>query len=320
METYSEERFKKTFRVTRKTFDYILAKIQHAIQKETVAEDPISPKYRVAVRLYRLARGDYLYTISELTGIGESTACEIVIEVRKAIVECFWKEAVTKHFPRTKQELENAMMLIDQEWQFPFSFAAVDGSHIPIPCPPGGAEVANEYHNFKNFYSIILMALVDAKYRVIWASCGYPSNSHDIIIFQSTDVYADMNKGQFPSISHKEGDVEIPPLILGDGGFSFHTWLMKPYSQAVLTNEQKYFDYRLSRGRMVTEGAFGKFKGRWRILFKKCESTAVTVKTVTLACVALHNICIDQGDASLRNWDLLVGELNTRIVQNVIPA
>ena len=29
---------------------------------------------------------------------------------------------------------------IDQEWQFPGAFACLDGSHIPMKVPPGGAE------------------------------------------------------------------------------------------------------------------------------------------------------------------------------------
>ena len=52
------------------------------------------------------------------------------------------------------------MELMDEEWQFPCAYAAIDGCHIPIRCLPGGAEAAKEFHNFKNFYSIILMAIV----------------------------------------------------------------------------------------------------------------------------------------------------------------
>ena len=51
---------------------------------------------------------------------------------------------------------------------------------------------------------------------------------------------------------------------------------------------------------MVTEGAFGKLKGRWRVLYKKCESTTDTMKAKALACVVLHNICIRKGDINLR--------------------
>ena len=264
----------------------------------------MSPECRLGVCLYRLGCGDYYYTIAELTGLGESTICSITIEVCQAIVESFWEKEVSIYFPETIEQFREAMELMDEEWQFPFAFGAVDGCHISIRCPPGGAEAAKEYHNFKNFYSVILIAIVDAKYRVTWASCGYPGNSHDSFIFQSTDVFSNLNSGIYPSIAHREGDINIPPLLLGDGAFPSHTWLVKPYSHAALSAEQKYFNYRFSRGRMVTEGAFGKLKGRWRALFRRCESNVETIKAKTLACVVLHNICIKRGDVMLRHWDL----------------
>ena len=40
-----------------------------------------------------------------------------------------------------------------------------------------------EYHNFKKFYSIVLMGLVGSHYRFVWGSCGFPGNSHDAVIF-----------------------------------------------------------------------------------------------------------------------------------------
>lgn len=274
------------------------------MEKQSITEDAIPPECRLGVCLYRLGRGDYYYTLAELSGLGEATICLIVIEVCQVMVHTFWMEEVSNLFPENQEELNRAMELMDEEWQFPCAYAAIDGCHIPIRCPPGGAEAAKEFHNFKNFYSVILMAIVDAKYRIIWGSCGYPGNSHDSIIFQSTDVYKDLASDRFKNVAHREGNVDIPPILLGDGAFPFHNWMMKPYSQAVLSTEQKYFNYRLSRARMVTEGAFGKLKGRWRVLYRKCESTANTMKAKTLACVVLHNICIRRGDVNLRQWDL----------------
>ena len=57
-------------------------------------------------------------------------------------------------------------------------------------------------------------------------------------------------------------DVTIQPLIVGDSAFPLRSWLLKPYTNAVLTPQQPYFNYRLSRARMVTEAAYGQLKGR----------------------------------------------------------
>ena len=231
--------------------------------------------------------------------------CIIVREVAKALVENLWTEFVEAKFPRNEDSLHQKMQEMDQEWQFPYAYAAIDGCHIPIKCPPGGQESCKEFHNFKNFFSIVLMGMVDAKYRFIWASVGWPGNSHDAIIFQATKLYDDLAKGTaLPDVFFKENEVVIPPMILGDSAFPFKTWLQKPYTNAILTPEQGYFNYRLSRARMVTECAYGQLKGRWRVLLRKAENDKETVRVFTLACIVLHNICIEQGDVAQRQWDL----------------
>ena len=303
--SYSEKRFKRTFRIARTTFRFIHEKIKNDITKEHITEEPISTEQRLAICLYRLSRGDYYHTIAEMTGIGESTVCNIVREVAKAIVENLWAEFVESNFPYDRDLLYQKVKEMEQEWQFPYAYAAIDGCHIPIKCPPGGQESAKEFHNFKNFYSIVLMGMVDAKYRFIWASAGFPGNSHDSLIFQATNLYAQIAEGKTLSNAlFEESGIKIPPLLLGDAAFPFKPWLLKPYTNAVLTHEQSYFNYRLSRARMVTECAYGMLKGRWRVLSRKAENQKETVRTVTLACIVMHNICIEKGDVAHRHWDL----------------
>ena len=305
--TYSEQRFKKTFRVSRETFSFILARIRHALERDTVNEEPISPECRLAIGLYRLARGDYYYTIAEMTGLGVSSVCTICSEVTRAIVENMWEDCVNKHLPKTPEEFKTKIVDMEELWQFPYCWSAVDGCHIPIKCPPGGLESCKEYHNFKNFYSIVMMALVDSKCRFIWGTCGFPGNSHDAIIFQSTQLWSDIKEGNFiPEIAANLNGVLVPPLVVGDSAFPFQPWLMKPYGNAVLTPEQRYFNYRLSRARMVTEECYGQLKGRWRILLRKCEGSKEEVRVATLACMVLHNACIDRGDTISKKLNLTV--------------
>ena len=70
--------------MSKASFNFILSRIERDLQRDTVAADPIPPAFRVAVCLYRLARGDCFYTIAEMTGIGNSTVCGIVSGVTKA--------------------------------------------------------------------------------------------------------------------------------------------------------------------------------------------------------------------------------------------
>ena len=85
--------------------------------------------------------------------------------------------------PKTEDDFERKILDMEEIWQFPYCWAAIDGCHIPINCPPGGLSSSKEYHNFKNFHSIVIMAMVDMKCWFVWGTCGFPGNSHDAIIF-----------------------------------------------------------------------------------------------------------------------------------------
>ncbi len=141
------------------------------------------------------------------------------------------------------------------------------------------------------------MAMVDAKYRFIWGTCGFPGNSYDSIILQSTSLWSSIQDGKFlPNFTQNLDVLNVPPIILGDSAFPFETFLMKPYTNAVLSEEQRYFDYRLSRARMLVEGAYGQLKGRWRLLLNMSEGNLYQTKMTTLACMVLHNLCIESND------------------------
>ena len=233
---------------------------------------------RLAICLYKLSRGDYNYTISEMTGVGESTVICIVNEVSQAIVENLWKKFISNLFPKNQGDFSNMMGEMDSEWQFSFAFSAIDGSHLLMKCLSGAPEAMKQYKNFRNFYSVILLALVDPKYRFIWASVCAPGNTHDSTLFQSTSLWEKITAGSIlPQLVLEIEDQAIPPLILGDGAFPVRTWIIKPYGDAIVNEQKRYLNYRLSRARTKTEGYVGKLKGCWRVLSKKCESNPETL-------------------------------------------
>ena len=136
---------------------------------------------------------------------------------------------------------------------------------------------------------------------------GFPGNSHDSIILRSTRLWKDITENNIiPSISKSIGGEEVGPMIVADSAFPCTTWIMKPYTSASLSPEEKNFNYSLSRARMVTEGAYGKLKGRFRVLYQKCECNKETVKAMVLACIVLHNTCIQCNEPFPPQLDLTV--------------
>ena len=160
---YSDERFKYTFRMSRNTFNYILENIRGGLQKQIVTELTICPEMRLAICLYKLARGDYYYTIGKMAGTAQSTICRIAIKVSELITEMMWESILKIFFLNTLEEFKTAMVDMESEWQFPFAFLGIDRSYLPTLCPKAGSEAIKQYYNFKNFYSIILLTLTDAR-------------------------------------------------------------------------------------------------------------------------------------------------------------
>ena len=130
----------------------------------------------------------------------------------------------------------------------------------------------------------------------MWGTCGFPGNPHDRIIFGKL----------IPHTAKNLNGVLVRPLVVGDSTFPFQPWLRKPYGHTILTPKQRYFNYRLSRARMVAEEFYGQLKGRWRILLRKCKSSKEEVRASTLACMALHNICIERGETISTKLNLTV--------------
>jgi len=55
---------------------------------------------------------------------------------------------------------------------------------------------------------------------------------------------------------------------------------------------------------MVVEGAYGQLKGRWRLLLRKSEGNLYQTKMATLACMVLHNLCLENNDELSEIFDL----------------
>ena len=92
-------------------------------------------------------------------------------------------------------------------------------------------------------------------------------------------------------------------MILGDSAYPALPWLVKPFPEtAIMTDMEKFYNYRQSRARMIVENSFGKLKGRWRCLLKRMDFQLENVAPVVTACVVLHNICELYGDTCLEEW------------------
>ena len=66
------------------------------------------------------------------------------------------------------------------KWNVAHAVSALDGKHIAIKKPK---KSGNEYCNYKGYFSLVLLALVDADYKFLWVNVGASESSSDAQIF-----------------------------------------------------------------------------------------------------------------------------------------
>ena len=184
---------------------------------------------------------------------------------------------------------------------FPQCAGVVDGTHIPIVSP---VEYPADYFNRKGFHSIIMQGMVDNLGRFTDVCIGWPGRVHDACVFVNSSLYHRGQQGTlFPDWKQTICGQDIPLLVLGDPAYPLLSWLLKAYiDNGSLTAQQKLFNYRLSKARVVVEHAYGRLKGRWQCLLKRNDVMIRYYPSLVAACCVLHNICETHHEAFNDDW------------------
>ena len=119
----------------------------------------------------------------------------------------------------------------DSRWNLPHCCGALDGKHVNI-IPP--ANSGSYYYNYKQRFSIVLMALVDADYKFIFVDIGCNGRVSDGGIFRESTLSAalESNALDFPPPEPLPGcTLPIPYMVVADAAFPLKDYIQKPYSQ-----------------------------------------------------------------------------------------
>lgn len=173
-----ESFFKANFRVSRATFLYIVSVCARMQRQDTNMRPAIPLHKRVAIGMYRLATSAEDRTVGNLFGVSRSSVSIIFREFCDVVLSELEPRFV--RFPKVDQ-LEDHMQRFTAVTGFPQGVGALDGCHIEI-CPP--KEYAADYHNYKGWYSMILLAVVDHNYKFLYANVGSPGRNHDSAVFR----------------------------------------------------------------------------------------------------------------------------------------
>ena len=137
-----------------------------------------------------------------------------------------------------------------EKWQFPNYFGAINGKPVPLNNP---FNCGSTYFNYKNFFSIALLALVDADYKFLHVNVGCQGCISNGGVFKKSELYhllvnGDINlpdSRQHPDLSNSNDlflvesnrESKVLYIVVADDAFLLPTYFMKPYSSQKLSDD-----------------------------------------------------------------------------------
>ena len=262
-----------------------------------------------------MATGNAQISMSMNYRLGASTVSAILRQVMRAICRAL-KSSIKVPGANEWAKIE---MEFRRKWNFPQCVGTIDGKHIRIKKPPASG---SQYFNYKGFYSVVLLAVVDANLRFILFEHGASGSCSDGGVLQKSTIgkKLEANKYEFPPPMQLSNGDYLRSVILGDEGFPLKPYLMKPFSSRTLETTEKVFNYRLSRARMTAEDAFGLLAARWRIFHTEIEANLELVSQIIQTCIVLHNFLIDEGDNDCSMFrDSIANETVSNTLNSIQP-
>ena len=176
--------FKKDFRVTRATFNFILDVIVPYIFKKptNLNPEPISVGRQLGLVLCRLGHGVPYSTLSQLFDFLISLASKNFIKACRVLVAASYDKYVT--LPKAEEEWKSEVKGFIENYEFP-CVGAWDGFHVYV------SSKLTSFYSFKKRYSMSNLGLAGYLY------CGFgaPGSMHDSRMLRSTSLYEKIISG-----------------------------------------------------------------------------------------------------------------------------
>ncbi|KAK4873257.1 hypothetical protein RN001_015286 [Aquatica leii] len=225
--------------------NYILSLIKTNLTKQSCGEvkHPISPDEKLGLTLSYISR----------------IVKQVLKVCSKKLPPIFMPFPTREHFLKIAKEYE-------ERWDFPNCISAVDGKNVRIFCP---GKSGSQFFNYKNFFSVVLLAFVYAYYKFVMVDIGSYGKEGDSGIIEKSNIGRLIRNERFnPSPKHV-GELILPHVVVGDEAFKLLTHMMKPYirGDARIDNKKAIFNYRLSRARRVSENSIALLSQVFRIFY-----------------------------------------------------
>lgn len=175
----------------------------------------------------------------------------------------------------------------EQKWNFLHCLGKLDGKQVNIRKPPNSGSF---YFNYKNTFSIVLMAVVNADFMMVDVGMNGRISDGGVISYTK---FGNTLKDKILNIPEPylltNTSYKLLYSFVADDAFAMSKNLLQPCSQTNLTKEQRIFNYRLSWARRIVENAYGILNLRFGVFQRAIQVAPDKTKKIVLACCFLHN-------------------------------
>ena len=121
----------------------------------------------LVITLRYLAEGCSQQALSLSFRVGKSILKTILKEVCDALYKVL--APIYLRPPSMEEEWKQIISAFLELWNMPHVIRAIDGKHVTIECPKNTGSI---YHNYKGFFSQVLLTICDAKYKFTFIDVG----------------------------------------------------------------------------------------------------------------------------------------------------
>lgn len=178
-----------------------------------------------------------------------------------------------------------------QLYGMPNCIGSIDGKHIRIRKPMCSGSA---YFNYKNYFSIVLMACVDADCFFTSVDIGDLGRNSDGRVFTESNLGKALRNKllDLPDDCILPGNIEdssVPFYFVADEAFPLEYHIMRPYPSRGLTNTKRHFNNILSKARSTVELTFGMILSKFRCLDTSLACNITAVDDIVKCICVLHN-------------------------------
>ncbi|XP_043937162.1 putative nuclease HARBI1 [Protopterus annectens] len=273
----TEEQVLHRYSLDKQAIHDLCEELRRDLESATGRSHAIPVAVKVTSALCFLASGSFQASTGDTTGISQSAMSSSLTQFLDALVRRANQYVCFPLFLQQQQQVKREFFDIAG---FPCILGVVDCMHVALRAPP---ENDAFYRNKKNFHSMNMLVVCDAKCLITNVVAKFPGSCHNAYILRQSALANLLDETN-----------DLGAWILGNSAYPLKKWLMTPIAKPESPAEEKY-NKSHHNTIAVIKRTFSILKKRFRCIDKPGGSLQYSPQKVCqifLACCILHNIAL----------------------------